>query len=49
MANDRVTVEITFEVKFIKSTMFKYMIESSTVGEMTKWLEAFFNHLRTVS
>jgi hypothetical protein len=37
----RVAVEITFEVKFIKPTMFKYVIESNTNTEMTKWLEAF--------
>lgn len=42
----RVAVEITFEVKFIKPTMFKYVIESNTNTEMTKWLEAFHFSLK---
>ena len=28
-------------MKFVKSTMFKYLIESSTNSEMAKWLEEF--------
>mmetsp|Transcript_9921 Transcript_9921/g.13614 ORF Transcript_9921/g.13614 Transcript_9921/m.13614 type:complete len:401 (-) Transcript_9921:1282-2484(-) len=44
-----VSVEITFQVTFIKSTMMKYIIEKSTNGEMIKWLEAFFAHLKKVS
>lgn len=44
-----VEVEITFQVSFIKSTYMKYIIERSTNYEMTKWLEAFFVHLRQVT
>ena len=40
--------EITFEVKFIKSTYMKYIIDRSTNFEMNKWLEAFFAHLKKV-
>ena len=40
--DNNVFVEITFEVKFIKSTLFKYVIESSTNAEMGKWLEVYF-------
>ena len=43
--DENVFVEITFEVKFIKSTLFKYVIESSTNAEMGKWLEVYFNEL----
>jgi len=43
--DDNVSVEITFEVKFIKSTLFKYVIESSTNTEMSKWLEVYFMSL----
>ena len=32
----------------MKSTMFRYVIEASTNAEMTKWLEAFFAHLKKV-
>ena len=31
-----VEVTVSFEVKFIKSTFLRYMIESNTVSEMTK-------------
>eukprot|EP01034_Spumella_vulgaris_P021515 gene21515-27550_t len=41
-----VAVEITFQVTFIKSTYMKYIIDRSTNFEMTKWLEAFFAHLK---
>jgi hypothetical protein len=44
-----VRVSISFEVKFIQATMFKYVIESSVNSEMSKWLEAFFAHLKSVS
>ena len=49
-ANDSggITVEITFQVTFVKSTFMKYIIEKSTNAEMTKWLEAFFQHLKKV-
>lgn len=43
-----VNVEITFQVTFIKSTYMKYIIDRSTNFEMTKWLEAFFAHLKKV-
>jgi hypothetical protein len=38
----KVEVEICFQVTFIKSTILKYMIESNTNSEMTKWLQKFF-------
>lgn len=44
----QISVEITFEIKFIKSTMFKYMIESNTKAEMTKWLTDYFAYLKQV-
>ena len=37
----KLEIELSFEVKFIKSTMLKYMIESNTNTEMKKWLEKF--------
>ena len=43
-----VSVEITFQVTFIKSTYMKYIIDRSTNFEMTKWLEALFAHLKKV-
>lgn len=47
-AGESVRVSLSFEVKFLQSTMFRYVIESSTNGEMTKWLEAFFAFLKQV-
>ena len=43
---DMVQVEITFEVYFLKTTIFKYLIERNTQSEMQKWLEAFFAHMQ---
>ena len=40
------TVDISFEVKFIKSTWLRSMIESNTVSEMNKWEADFFAHLK---
>jgi hypothetical protein len=40
-----VEVTVSFEVKFIKSTFLRYMIESNTVSEMTKWLQAWIKHV----
>ena len=42
--NNRVLVEISFEVKFIKNlnSFFRYTIDSSTTPEMSKWLQAFY-------
>lgn len=37
----KLEIELSFEVKFIKSTMLKYMIENNTNVEMKKWLEKF--------
>lgn len=43
-----VTIDISFCVLFLKSTMMKYIIERSTNGEMAKWLEVFYKHLKKV-
>ena len=40
-----IVVEISFEVRFIKSTFLKYMIETNTISEMTKWLQAWVAHI----
>ena len=42
-------VEIFMEVKFLKYTFIKGMIESSTNSEMTKWLEALFAKMKMVT
>jgi hypothetical protein len=44
-----VTVDISFCVLFLKSTMMKYIIERSTNVEMAKWLDVFYKHLKRVS
>jgi len=41
-AGGEVTVEMYLEVKFIKYTMLKSLIESNTHGEVTKWLQEYF-------
>ena len=46
--NAHAMVEISFEVRFIKSTFLKYMIESNTNTEMKKWLLNFFNHIKGI-
>lgn len=43
---EAVQVEITFEVFFLKTTMFRYLIERNTQSEMLKWLEVFFAHVQ---
>lgn len=40
-ADSMVNVEIYLEVKFIKYTMLKSLIESNTNGEVTKWLNEY--------
>jgi hypothetical protein len=45
---NEVQVSLTFEVKFVKSTMFRRIIESSTNTEMMKWLVDFFAYLKKV-
>lgn len=49
LGENQVSVEISFQVTFLKSTYMKYIIESSTNAEMKKWLEVFFQHLKKVS
>lgn len=46
--NGDVTVEMSMEVKFVKSTMFKRLIESNTNSEVTKWLLDFAKYLQKV-
>ena len=48
-ASGGVVVDISFEVKFLKSSFLKYVIESNTNSEMTKWLQAYFAHLKKVN
>ena len=48
VVEDRLVIEITFEIKFIKATMFKFMIESGTNNEMIRWLENFFGRMKSV-
>lgn len=43
-----VIVEVTFEVKFIQSTIFRYMIDSSTTIEVQKWFTEYFAHIKQV-
>lgn len=43
-----VTVDISFEVVFLKSTFLKRMIEGPTNSEMKKWMDEFFKHLLKV-
>ncbi|RYH23415.1 DUF4782 domain-containing protein [archaeon] len=44
----KLSVEISFQVTFLKSTFMKYIIEKSTNAEMSKWLDAYFQHLKKV-
>lgn len=43
-----IVVEVTFEVKFIQSTIFRYMIDSSTTVEVQKWFTEYFVHIKQV-
>lgn len=45
----RISVDLGFEVKFVKNTMLKFLIESNTNSEMTKWMEEFSKVLVKVS
>lgn len=42
---ESVLVDITFEVKFVKNTFLRSMIENPTNSEMKKWLQAFYDHI----
>lgn len=44
----QVSVSISFEVAFVKSTMMRTFIEGPTEREMKKWLEVFFQHMQEV-
>lgn len=43
---NKISFEITFQVSFVKSTYMKYIIERSTNGEMSKWLETFAANIK---
>eukprot|EP01033_Poteriospumella_lacustris_P000550 gene550-373_t len=44
--SQQVSVSISFEVAFVKSTMMRTFIEGPTEREMKKWLEVFFQHMQ---
>lgn len=48
LGDDKVTVDISFEVKFKKWTILKNQIESNTNSEMKKWLEDFLEVMKQV-
>lgn len=48
VSEGKISVDISFQVTFLKGTMMKYIIERSTNAEMSKWLEVFFQHLKKV-
>lgn len=48
MGNGEVMVDMSMEVKFVKSTMFRRLIESNTNSEVTKWLLDFMKYLGKV-
>jgi hypothetical protein len=43
--NPKIDVQISFEVKFVKSTMMKYFIESNTETQVTKEKHRFYDYL----
>jgi len=43
-----VAVELFFEVKYLKSTMFKGLIESQSNAEMSRWLEQLLEKMKQV-
>lgn len=49
MGANSVHVDISFEVKFVKSTFMKYLIETNTNTELTKWLQVYFEHLKNIT
>jgi hypothetical protein len=44
-----VTVEATFDIKWIKSTFFRRVIEGGTIPDVTRWLETFLVKMTEVS
>ena len=40
---------LSMQVKFVKSTMFRYAIEGATKSEMTRWLRDFFTVTKMVN
>lgn len=49
VSDNKISVDISFQVTFSKSTYMRYIIDRSTNAEMTKWLEVFFQHLKKTS
>ena len=43
-----VIAELSYEVKFRKPSLFRFMIEGSTNEEMQKFLTTFYSHLQEV-
>ena len=43
-----VTVEANFDIKWLKSTFFRRVIEGGTLPDVTKWLEAYLIKMRDV-
>jgi hypothetical protein len=48
LSHEKISIEINFEVRFIKSTMFRFMIESSTDLEMQKYFTNFYAHVKRI-
>lgn len=48
ISKDKISLEINFEVRFIKSTMFRVFIEKSTGAEMQKYFIDFYAHVKRI-
>lgn len=46
---NKIFVEISYQVTFIKGTIMKYMIETSTNMEMKKWLKNLFAYFQMIT
>ena len=46
---DKIKIEIQYEVKFIKSTMLKYMIQNGSDKDMSIWIKAYQSYFEDVS
>lgn len=41
-------IEISFQATWVKSSFMRYLIDINTNSEMTKWMEALYEHFKKV-
>eukprot|EP01039_Chlorochromonas_danica_P010075 gene10075-11151_t len=48
VGENKIMIEISFQSTWVKSSFMRYLIDINTNSEMTKWMEALYEHFRKV-